>query len=284
MRKANASLLAGGFFVAVFFVVALFGEMLAPFGFDQTRQEEQFFGNLLAPNAINLFGTTATGFDVLSRVLLGANTALIVMLLAVSLAAVLGITLGLIAGFFSGIVDRFLSLVADALFAIPALLIALVISFSLTQGAGTRSAAITAAVIAEGLTFSARYFRIVRSEVRIVISSKFIEAARVSGISNFRLIFRHVLPNSLRTTPVIMTQNSADAILTLAGLGFLGVGISANSGAEWGYDLSIALADLSAGVWWSAVFPALAVATTVVGLTLFGEGIAEKLEARTSVG
>lgn len=282
--RGNLSFRIGFVLVLVFLFLAFFGQLFAPYGFDQVRSNSSVFGSLMAPNSLNPLGTTASGFDVLSRLLLGANTALVVMSLSVLLAAVIGIGLGLVAGFFGGLIDRLLSLIADALFAIPALLIALVITFTLASGSGNAWSAITAAVIAEGLTFSARYFRIMRAEVRIVLDSRYLEAARVSGISKGRLMFRHVLPNSLKTTPVLITQNAADAILTLAGLGFLGVGIGANQGAEWGYDLAQSLSDISSGIWWTGTFTAVVVALTVIGLTLLGEGYAERLEAKSSVG
>lgn len=274
----------GFILVFLFLFLALFGQFLAPYGFDQVRSDSNVFGSLVAPSSLNFLGTTGSGFDVLSRLLLGANTALLVMTLSVLLAALIGVGLGLVAGFFGGVIDRLLSLVADALFAIPALLIALVITFALASGSGNAWSAIAAAVIAEGLTFSARYFRIVRVEVRIVLDSRYLEAARVSGISKGRLMFRHVLPNSLKTTPVLLTQNAADAILTLAGLGFLGVGIGGNQGAEWGYDLAQSLSDISSGIWWTGTFTALLVALTVIGLTLLGEGYADRLEAKSSLG
>lgn len=283
-RDGRVSLRIGAFLVAAFVAIAVFGELIAPFGYDQLRVQAGLFGNLVAPNGVNMLGTTAGGFDVYSRLVLGAGTALIVMCLSIMLAASLGIVLGLAAGFFGGFVDRLLSLVADALFAIPALLIAIVLSFTLSAGSANNFSAIAAAVVAEGLTFSARYFRVVRAEVRVILDSRYVEAAKVSGITSGRLMFRHVLPNSLQTAPVLMTQNGADAILTLAGLGFLGVGISANQGAEWGYDISQSLSDISSGIWWTGAFTALAVALTVTGLTLLGEGLADRRTARFSVG
>jgi peptide/nickel transport system permease protein len=283
-KNGNASVRIGAALVIAFVALALFGNLIAPYGFDQVRAQSGLFGNLVAPNELNILGTTSSGFDVFSRLVLGASTALIVMCLSILIAATIGIVFGLMAGFFGGFVDRLLSLVADALFAIPALLIALVLSFTLSAGSGNTYSAITAAVVAEGLTFSARYFRIVRAEVKVVLDSRYIEAARVSGISSRRLMFRHVLPNSLQTTPVLITQNGADAILTLAGLGFLGVGISGNQGAEWGYDLSQSLSDISSGIWWTGTFTALVVALTVIGLTLLGEGLADKRTARFTIG
>jgi peptide/nickel transport system permease protein len=283
-RNNQISLRIGMVLVIAFIALALLGHFIAPYGFDQVRAASGLFGNLVAPNEVNILGTTSSGFDVFSRLVLGASTGLVVMCLSILIAATLGIVLGLTAGFFGGFIDRLLSLIADALFAIPALLIALVLSFTLSAGSSTTYSAITAAVVAEGLTFSARYFRIVRAEVRVVLDSRYVEAARVSGISSYRLMFRHVLPNSLQTAPVLITQNGSDAILTLAGLGFLGVGISGNQGAEWGYDLSQSLSDISSGIWWTGTFTALVVALTVIGLTLLGEGLADKKTARSAIG
>jgi peptide/nickel transport system permease protein len=278
--RPSLGTLIGGVLTGLFLFVALFGTLLAPYEFDQVRSAEGAFGTLETPNSMNLLGTTSSGFDVFSRLILGANTALIVMALSVCLALSIGLMLGLVAGFFGGWIDKALSVLADALFAMPALLIALVLSFSLSGGAGNKTSAITAAVVAEGLTFSARYFRVVRAEVRTILSSRYVEAARVSGFSNSFIVLRHLLPNSIKTTPVLVTQNSADAVLTLAGLGFLGVGIGQNSGAEWGSDLAYALTDLSSGIWWTGSFSAVAVALTVIGLTLLGEGVSDSREAR----
>jgi peptide/nickel transport system permease protein len=281
----SKSLLRFGTTLAFFyFAIAIVGHWFAPFGFDQVRSDGGRFGTLVAPNSVNLFGTTSSGFDVLSRTIFGSGTAILVAILSVALAASIGITLGLIAGLMGGVVDRSLSVVADAFFAIPSLLIALVVSFSFSSGAGSFFSSISAAIIAEGVTFSARYFRAVRVEAMTVSRSKFVDAARVSGVSWFRLLFVHVLPNSLKSSPALMIQNAADAVLTLAGLGFLGIGISANSGAEWGYDISRALSDLQAGIWWTTLFPAVAVSGLVISLMFVAEGLSDRAEARTNHG
>ena len=272
------SLRLGIAFLLLFLLAAVLSRFLTPFEFDQVRSVDNVFGVLTAPNPLNIFGTTSSGFDVFSRVLLATETALVVIVLSVALASLIGISLGVVAGYAGGVLDRVLSSVAEALSAMPALLIALVVTFSLSNGTGVISSAIAAAVIAEAVTFSSRYFRLVRVEVIAVTQSRFVEAARVSGLAWWRLLFVHVLPNSLKSAPVVMTQNAADAVLTLAGLGFLGVGIGANTGAEWGYDLSRAIGDLQSGVWWTTLFPAVAVSIVVVGLMLVGEGLADRRE------
>lgn len=284
LRRAGITVSTSVFVVAIYVVVALISSLIAPFEFNQVRVDGEVFGVLAEPNPANLWGTTSAGFDVLSRTLLGTSTALTVAVLSVALAGLIGVVSGLIAGLMGGLIDRMLSGIADALFAIPSLLIALVVSFSLSDGSNGLYSAIAAAVIAEGVTFSTRYFRAVRVEAMAVAQSRFVESARVSGISNTRLLWVHILPNSLKTSPVLMVQNAADAVLTLAGLGFLGIGVSANSGAEWGYDIARAITDIQVGIYWTSLFPAIAVAVLVIALMLISEGLSDRDEQRSIDG
>jgi peptide/nickel transport system permease protein len=280
--KNNTAIVFGLCVVGLVTLLAIIGPTIAPFDFDQMRKDEQLFGALQSPNSLNLLGTSSEGFDVLSRVILGAKAAIIVAGLSILASGLIGITLGAIAGFFGGVLDRALSLVADALYSLPSLLIAIVISLTLASSTNAYWAPILAAVIAEATSFSAKYFRVVRSEVAITSSSRFVEAAKASGVGRLRIVFVHVLPNSLKSVPALFAQNAADGILTLAGLGFLGIGISSNAGAEWGYDLNRALSDLSSGIWWTTVFPGIAIAVTVVGFTFLGEGLNEKFDPEIS--
>jgi peptide/nickel transport system permease protein len=270
--------------IAVYAFVGLVSSLLAPFEYNQVRVGEEVFGVLAEPNQVNIWGTTSAGFDVFSRTLLGTSTALTVALLSVALAGLIGIVAGLVAGLMGGPIDKVLSGIADAFYAIPSLLIALVVSFALSDGSNGLFSAIAAAVIAEGITFSTRYFRAVRIEAITVARSRFVESARVSGISNARMLLVHILPNSLKTAPVLMVQNAADAVLTLSGLGFLGIGISANSGAEWGYDIARAIADIQVGIYWTSLFPGIAVAILVIALMLVAEGLSDRDEQRSSNG
>lgn len=280
----DKALIAGLLIVAAYVILGIAGPFISPFGFDQVRSGETVFGALSAPNGLNFWGTTSTGFDVFSRTLLGTSTALVVAVLSVLLAGAIGVISGLVAGLVGGPVDRVLSAVADAFFAIPSLLIALVVSFTLSDGSGALVTAIAAAVIAEGITFSTRYFRAVRIEAIEVSRSRFVESAKVSGISTARMIAVHVLPNSLKTTPVLVVQNAADAVLTLAGLGFLGIGVSANGGAEWGFDITRALTDLQVGIYWTSLFPGVAIAILVISLMLVSEGLSDRAERRSNYG
>ncbi len=111
----------------------------------------------------------------------------------------------------------------------------------------------------------------IRAETVRIKSEAFVESARVIGAGHVRIMTRHVLRNSTRTLPLILTLNCSEAVLTLAGLGFLGFGIEPTSAADWGYDLNKSLSDVTSGIWWTALFPGLAIVLSVLGVTLVGE-------------
>ncbi|HZD78986.1 MAG TPA: ABC transporter permease [Actinomycetota bacterium] len=254
-----------------FLVLAIFASWIAPYGFDQYRTAEGVrFVKQQAPSAAHWFGTNVMSTDVLSRVVFGSRTALEVVVLALAFALSLGLPLGLISGYFGGAADRVLVLVMDALFAFPYLLLAIVIAFLLSNsiGRGVMSAAIAIAVV-----YTPQYFRVVRNHVISVREEPYVEAARALGARPRTVIRKYVLQNVIQNVPVIATLNAADAILTLAALGFLGYGIQPTEAAEWGYDIQRALADAGAGIWWTGLFPGLAIVLLVTGLTLLGEGL-----------
>jgi peptide/nickel transport system permease protein len=162
----------------------------------------------------------------------------------------------------------------DSLFAFPYLLLAIVIAFLLSDkfGQGVLTAAIAISVV-----YVPQYFRVVRNHVISVREESYVEAARALGAKPRTVIRRYVLQNVIQNVPVIATLNAADAILTLAALGFLGYGIQPTDAAEWGYDLQRAIADTGAGIWWTGLFPGLAIVALVTGLTLLGEGLNDVL-------
>jgi peptide/nickel transport system permease protein len=129
------------------------------------------------------------------------------------------------------------------------------------------------AAIAISVVYIPQYFRVVRNHVTSVREEPYVEAARALGARPRTIIWRYVLFNVIQNVPVIATLNAADAILTLAALGFLGYGIQPTDAAEWGYDLQRAIADAGAGIWWTGLFPGIAIVLLVTGLTLVGEGL-----------
>ncbi|MDQ6850606.1 MAG: ABC transporter permease, partial [Actinomycetota bacterium] len=170
-----------------------------------------------------------------------------------------------------------LVLIADALFAFPSLLLAIVISVSISNGSSSKTSGILSAAIAITVVYVPQYFRVVRNATVATREENYVEAARALGASPFAIMTRYVFGNVVQTVPVIATLNAGDAILTLAGLGFLGFGIEPSSGAEWGYDLKEALPDAAAGIWWTGTFPGIAIVLLVVGVTLVGESLNDVL-------
>jgi peptide/nickel transport system permease protein len=273
----RATLLLGLVLVAGFILVALFAPLLARYGFAQTSADGVEFVRQQAPSAQHWFGTSVRGEDVYSRVIYGARTALMVIVLSLIISLLLGVVLGLVSGYHGGWLDRVLVLVMDALYAMPSLLLAIVVSIVLVAGQSGTLGGILSASVAIMAVFVPQYFRVVRNATLAVKVEPFVDAARVTGASTTRILFRHILSNVTSSLPVIITLNGAEAILTLAGLGFLGFGIEPTKAAEWGYDLNKALSDISNGIWWTAVFPGIAIVLAVLGMTLVGESINEVL-------
>jgi peptide/nickel transport system permease protein len=273
----RASLIAGLVLVAGFILVSIFAPLLARYGFAQTSADGVDFVRQQAPSAQHWFGTSVRGEDVYSRVIYGARTALMVIVLSLAISLVVGVVLGLVSGYLSGWLDRMLVLVMDALYAMPSLLLAIVVSVVVSAGQSGTLGGILSAAVAIMAVFVPQYFRVVRNATVAIKAEPFVDAARVTGASTPRILFRHILSNVTSSLPVIITLNGAEAILTLAGLGFLGFGIEPTKAAEWGYDLNKALSDISNGIWWTAVFPGAAIVLVVLGMTLVGESINEVL-------
>jgi peptide/nickel transport system permease protein len=274
-------LVAGLVLTGVFIIVAALAPWIAPYGYAQrTTDDGQDFGTLQPPNARNLLGTTVSGFDVLSRTIWGAQTALLVILCAIVFSIFIGIFIGLVSGYFGGWVDRILVVIADAIYAFPSLLLAIVMAIVISRGQSTLWGGILAAAISITVVFVPQYFRIVRSEVVRVKAEPFVESAKVIGVPTFRILLRHVLRNSTRSVPVVVTLNASEAVLTLAGLGFLGFGIEATAASEWGYDLSRSVSDVTSHIWWTAVPPGVAIVLVVLGITLVGESLNDLSDPR----
>jgi peptide/nickel transport system permease protein len=279
----RAMLVTGLVLTGLFVLGAIFAPLVAPYSWAQLRDGHGLFGAQLPPSSTHLLGTTVGGYDVLSRVVWGSRTALLTIVTAVVLSLFIGVFLGLVSGYFGGWLDRVLVVVADAIYAFPSLLLAIVAAIVISGGQSSMWNGIFAAAISITVVFVPQYFRVVRSEVVRVKAEAFVESARVIGASSARIMTRHVLRNSVRTLPLIMTLNCSEAILTLAGLGFLGFGIEPSSAAEWGYDLNKALADVTAGIWWTAVFPGIAIVLTVLGITLVGESLNDLADPRLRI-
>jgi peptide/nickel transport system permease protein len=275
-------LLIGTFITAVFVVCAIFAPWIAPYGFDQFRgADDKQFPQLGHPGSEHWLGTTDLKTDVLSRVIWGARTALEVVTLAVIMSLFLGLVLGIVSGYFGGWLDRILVLIMDAIFAFPSFLLAIVCAFLLTNKIGGGIWFLTSGVVAAALSLTAiyipQYFRVVRNTTVSAKEATYVEAARALGATDGVIMRRYLFGNVIQSIPVLGTLNAADAIGTLAGLGFLGIGIQPDEAGEWGFDLQKALDEASSGIWWTSLYPALAIILLITGLTLVGEGLNETI-------
>ena len=273
-------LIVGLVITGIFILVAIFAPLLAPYGYSTLRDKDGTFGAQQPPGGKHLLGTTVGGYDVLSRVLWGAQTALSVIVVAVLLSIFVGVLLGLISGYLGGWLDRLIIVIADAVYAFPTLLLAIVAAIAINGGQSSLWGGVFAAAVSITVVFIPQYLRVIRAETVRIKAEAYVESAKVIGSSTGRIMFRHVFRNATRTLPLIFTLNSSEAILTLAGLGFLGFGIEPTSAAEWGYDLNKSISDVTSGIWWTSVFPGLAIVLVVLGITLVGESLNDLADPR----
>lgn len=225
-----------------------------------------------APSGEHWFGTSREGYDVFARTLFGTQVALKVVLLATAMSLVIGVPLGLLSGYLGGWVDRILLFLMDTLYTLPGLLLSVTLAF--VVGRGLLNAALALCV-----AYVPQYYRVVRNQTVSVKSELFVEAAQAMGASTPRILSKYLFLNVIPSVPVLFTLNAADAVLVLGGLGFLGLGLPAET-PEWGHDLQQALDALPTGIWWTALFPGLALTLMVVGLSLLGEGLNEWLNPK----
>ncbi len=271
---ARAMLWIGAGITLGFVLVALLAPVISPYDFDAFEANGKRFEQLAAPSADHLMGTNVQSTDVLSRIIWGTQTELKVVIVSLFFSIMIGVPLGLLSGYFGGWLDRLLVLLMDALFVFPYLLLAIVIAFLVADRVG---GGIVPAAIAITVVYVPLYFRVVRNHTISIREEPFVEAARALGAKPFTIIRKYVFFNVVQNVPPLATLNAADAILTLAALGFLGYGIQPTAGAEWGYDVNRAVSDAASGIWWTGMFPGLAIVLLVTGLTLLGEGLNETM-------
>ena len=217
-------------------------------------------------------GTDNLGRDYVSRIIWGARTIMSVALASALLSSVTGITLGLIAGFVSGALDRILSLVMDSIYSFPGLLLAIAMVAML--GPGLFNVAVVVSVV-----YIPTFFRVVRGQVLSVKEELYVEAARSLGASAFSILTQYIFPNVIPSIVVVFSLNVADAILTEAGLSFIGLGLPPDI-PDWGYDVSKGHSFLVAGHWWMITFPGIMITLVATGFSLLGEGLSEILNPR----
>ncbi|MBW4477959.1 MAG: ABC transporter permease [Tolypothrix brevis GSE-NOS-MK-07-07A] len=262
-----------GIAMTLFFVfLAFFAPVFQAWGWLQDPTD--FLANPIhePPSGKHWFGTSRLGYDVFSRTIFGVQAALQVVILATSLSMFIGVPLGMLSGYLGGRLDKFLLFIMDSIYTLPGLLLSVTLAFVVGRG-------ILNAAIAISIAYIPQYYRVVRNHTVSVKTEVFIEAAQAMGANTWQVLSRYLFFNVIQSVPVLFTLNAADAILVLGGLGFLGLGLPEEV-AEWGHDLKQALEALPTGIWWTTLFPGLAMTLMVVGLSLLGEGLNEFVNPR----
>lgn len=269
-KKALSNPLALAGFIIIMLVLVL--SMLAPLIAPYDPNDIDVKAILLEPSIQHWMGTDGLGRDVLSRMLHGGRISLLVGLVAVGISTAIGILLGAIAGFYRGWVDTLIMRLVDVMLSIPSFFLILAVIAFLTPS-------IINIMIVIGLTSWMGVTRLVRAEFLSLSEREFVTASRTLGAKNARLIFTHLLPNSL--TPIIVSAvlGVAGAVLMESGLSFLGLGVQAPQ-ASWGNILTDGKEYIQFA-WWLSLFPGLAILITVLGYNLLGEGLRDALDPRS---
>ena len=249
--------------VGLVVLIAFIGPIIAPY--DGYRVD--LAQALKAPSAEHWLGTDLNGRDVLSRILIGAQTTLSATAIVLVVTIVIGVVVGTIAALGGRIVDEVLMRITDIGLALPSIILAL--GFAVALGPGLESA-----IIAMAATWWPGYARLMRSIVRETRQQEYVEAAQALGVSRWRLVTKHILPNSLDPLSVQVTLDVAAVMLVISGLSFIGVGAQVPS-AEWGAMIAAASDNVVNG-WWSLVFPGLALAITAIAFNLAGDWLRVK--------
>jgi peptide/nickel transport system permease protein len=218
-----------------------------------------------------LLGTNQIGQDILSRIIWGTRIALLVAFAAAVFALVIGVPLGLVAGFWSGRLERVLTLVMDSLYSFPGLILAIAIASVLGPG-------IFNVILAIATLYVPTYYRIVRGQTLQLKETLYVEGARSLGAHPLSILARYIFPNVIPSLVVIFSVNVADAILTEAGLAFIGLGLPPDT-PDWGIDLASGQ-DFMRQAWWLITFPGVMVTTVTLAFSMLGESISEILNPR----
>jgi peptide/nickel transport system permease protein len=265
--KRSKLAMAGLVVVVLLILAAIFADIVAPFSYEKQDLKNAF----LYPSSEHIFGTDEFGRDIFSRIIYGARISLQVGVIAVGISVVAGGLLGAISGFYGGKLDNAIMRVMDVLLAIPSLLLSIAIAAALGPG-------LFNLMIAVGISSIPSYARIVRASVLSISKQEFIEAAKASGSSDARIILKHIIPNSLAPIIVQATLGVAGAILTAAGLSFIGLGIQPPI-PEWGAMLSGGR-DYIRDYPYMTIFPGLFIMITILSLNLLGDGLRDALDPK----
>jgi peptide/nickel transport system permease protein len=257
----------GGLLIVAWVLVALGAPFIAPSPPDTVEIGQR----LMAPSAQHWFGTDSLGRDVLSRVIWGSRISLIAGIVVVLAGGIIGTLIGGLSTYIGGKVEEAMMRLTDVVMCFPPMILALAIAAALGIGVGNT-------ILAMLLVWWPKFARLARSVVIVQRNQEYVEAAKVLGYGHGRIFFRHVLPNSVGALIVLLTLDVGTAIITFAGLSFLGLGVVPPT-AEWGAMISEGRELVQQ--WWVATFPGLAILSIVVGFNFFGDGIRDWLDPRS---
>jgi peptide/nickel transport system permease protein len=266
MKKISKLTLFGYVVITLFVLAAIFAPLLAPYNPNEIVEKE-----IQGPSVRHLFGTDDLGRDLLSRSLYGARVSLSVGLVAVVIAILVGTFFGALSGYYRGWIDGIIMRSVDVMLAFPSIFLILAIQTMLTPN-------IYNVMVVIGLTSWMGVARLVRGEFLRIRELQYVEAARAIGCSDFRIIFRHILPNASGPIVVAATLGMAGAVLTESALSFLGLGVQPPM-SSWGNMLMDSQAYMRDAPW-MAIIPGVLILLTVLSLYFIGEGLREKLDVR----
>lgn len=257
----------GGLLVVAWVLIAVGAPLIAP----EHPNSVEIARRLLPPSAAHWFGTDSLGRDVLSRVIYGSRISLIAGIVVVLVGGIIGTLIGGLSTYIGGKVEEGMMRLTDVVMCFPPMILALAIAASLGIG-------VSNTILAMLVVWWPKFARLARSVVIVQRNQEYVEAARVLGYSHARIFFRHVMPNSLGALIVLFTLDVGTAIITFAGLSFLGLGVVPPT-AEWGAMVSEGRELVEQ--WWVATFPGLAILSIVIGFNFFGDGIRDWLDPRS---
>jgi peptide/nickel transport system permease protein len=270
--RANPLLAIGGGLVLLIVLVAIFAPLIAPFPADAGTATHPFVV-LKGPSAAHWFGTDQVGRDILSRVLYGARVSPVIAVIVLVIAMLIGVPLGVAAGFLGGWIDEVIMRVTDVFLAFPPLLLALAL-------AAVLPASLTSLTIAIAAVWWPWYVRLIRGQAASVAGRPYVEACRALGVSRMRIIFRHILPNSITPLLVQVSLDVGGVILTASALSFLGLGAQ-DPVPDWGLMVAEGQSYFTPD-WWLVTFPGLAILLTAFAFNLLGDGLRDLLDPKRS--